>query len=71
MAIAEEICNLAKRYDSEILFLRDHSTINAKSILSILGSEIHSKEEIDVQCNGADENKALADVLELLQNWNQ
>ena len=71
MLIAEQICNLAKEYESEILFLKDNSITNAKSILSILGSGIHLKDEIEVRCHGCDEKQALADVLKLLKIWNQ
>lgn len=71
MLIAEQICNLAKEYESEILFLKENSVTNAKSILSILGSGIRTKDEIELQCRGCDEEKALSEVLKLLQLWNQ
>ena len=71
LAIAEKICNTAKGFSSEIFIIKDSSVTNAKSILSILGSGIKRKNQIELQCSGEDEERALKAMMELLQGWNQ
>ena len=43
-------------------------TANAKSVLSVLGACIKSGDEIEIICEGADEEEALREMVQLVQD---
>ena len=43
-------------------------TANAKSVLSVLGSCIKSGDEIEIVCEGADEEEALREMIQLVED---
>ena len=43
-------------------------TANAKSVLSVLGACIKSGDEIELICEGADENAALAEMIRIIED---
>ncbi|MGN0383828.1 MAG: HPr family phosphocarrier protein [Eubacterium sp.] len=59
------LCNLTNKFDSSIILKNDHKEVNAKSIISVLGSRVKSGEEIEIICNGVDEEKALEAITKL------
>ncbi len=62
------LCKEALRYQSSIKFQFKHSTANAKSVLSVLGACVKSGDEIEFICEGIDEEKALADMVALVES---
>ena len=54
------LCKTAMQFKSSITFTFDRTTANAKSVLSVLGACVQSGDEIEIQCNGVDEQEALA-----------
>ncbi len=63
---AGNLCNEALKYKSLITFSFDGCTANAKSVLSVLGACVKCGDEIELVCEGADEQeamKALADAI--------
>ena len=63
-------CNEAMKFDSRVTFTygKDGSSeANAKSILSILGACIHPGDEIDIVCEGPDEQEALNALVSLIE----
>lgn len=56
---AGTLCNEALKYDSEITFVYDGGIANAKSVLSVLGACVKCGDEIELVCEGTDENEAL------------
>lgn len=63
---AGNLCNEAMKYKSLITFSFDGGTANAKSVLSVLGACVKCGDEIELVCEGADEQeamKALADAI--------
>ena len=63
---AGNLCNEALKYKSLITFSFDGGTANAKSVLSVLGACVKCGDEIELVCEGADEQeamKALADAI--------
>ena len=46
----------------------DGKTINAKSILNIMAAGIKSSTEIEIQCDGADEESAMKELLQAFEN---
>ena len=63
---AGNLCNEALKYKSLITFSFDGGTANAKSVLSVLGACVKCGDEVELVCEGADEQeamKALADAI--------
>lgn len=56
---AGNLCNEAMKYSSSIRFAFEGGTANAKSVLSVLGACVKCGDEIELICEGADEEEAL------------
>ena len=56
---AGNLCNEALKYKSLITFSFDGCTANAKSVLSVLGACVKCGDEIELVCEGADEQEAM------------
>ena len=53
------LCKEAMQYKSLITFKFRDNTANAKSVLSVLGACVKCGDEIEIFCEGEDEEKAL------------
>ena len=53
------LCKEAMQYKSLITFKFWDNTANAKSVLSVLGACVKCGDEIEIFCEGEDEEKAL------------
>ena len=62
------LCKEAMNYKSLITFNFRDTTANAKSVLSVLGACIKSGDEIELICEGADEEQALASLVEVIED---
>jgi phosphocarrier protein len=62
------LCKEAMRFRSMITFRFKHGTANAKSVLSVLGACIKSGDEIELICEGEDEEKALQSLIQSIEN---
>lgn len=56
---AGNLCKEATKYKSLITFSFNGSIVNAKSVLSVLGACVKCGNEIELFCDGIDENEAL------------
>ena len=64
---AGELCKAAIDFKSLITFRYGKQNIaNAKSVLSVLGACIKSGDEIELICEGEDENEALRVLVDLI-----
>ena len=62
-------CEKAMQYVSDIRFkYRGGNTGNAKSVLSILGACIRQGDEIEIVCNGEDEEAALQGIVKAVED---
>ena len=62
-------CQEAMKYTSNITFRYGiNGTANAKSVLSVLGACIKSGDEIEIVCDGDDEELALGSAVALVEN---
>lgn len=61
-------CNTAVKFDSKITFQFKNITSNAKSVLSVLGACIKKGDEIELFCEGADEEEALAAMIKAISD---
>ena len=65
-------CKTAMQFGSKITVPKrtkhEDVTANAKSVLSVLGACIKSGDEIEIICEGADEEKALEVMVQLVED---
>lgn len=62
------LCKEALKFKSLITFQYRENTANAKSVLSVLGACVKSGDEIEVMCEGEDEQDALNHIVELIRS---
>lgn len=62
------LCKEAMRFKSSITFTYRGNTANAKSVLSVLGACIKCGDEIELICEGVDEEAALQDLVNAIEN---
>ena len=61
------LCNEAMRFSSKVTFKYGNDVANAKSVLSVLGACIKSGSEIELICEGEDEEMALQAVVKAVE----
>lgn len=64
---AGELCKTAMQFKSKVTFSFDGGTSNAKSVLSVLGACVKSGDEIELICEGEDEEEALKKMVEAIE----
>ncbi len=62
------LCKEAMQFKSHITFRYRNNVANAKSVLSVLGACIKSGDEIEMICEGEDEEKALAVMIGAIES---
>lgn len=62
------LCKEAMQFKSLITFTFRESTANAKSVLSVLGACVKSGDEIEIHCEGADEEEALKAIVRAIES---
>jgi phosphocarrier protein len=62
------LCKEAMVFNSFITFNFRGNTANAKSVLSVLGACVKSGDEIELCCEGTDEEEALATLVKLIED---
>lgn len=65
---ASVLCNEAIKYHSTIKIVYQNAVADAKSILSVLGICVKSNSEIEICCEGPDENEALRQMVTVINN---
>lgn len=65
---ATEISKIAMKYKCNVNFLVNEKTINAKSPLMIMAAGIKSKTELEILCDGEDEEQALEELKQAFKN---
>ena len=61
-------CKTALDYECKITFRYRNTEGNAKSVLSVLGACIKSGDEIEIVCDGKNEEAALDAMIELVES---
>lgn len=64
---AGELCKTAMQFKAKITFSFEGGTSNAKSVLSVLGASVKSGDEIELICEGEDEEEALKKMVEAIE----
>ncbi len=62
------LCKEAMEFKSLITFRFRENTANAKSVLSVLGACVKSGDEIELMCEGEDEEEALKALINAIEN---
>ena len=62
------LCKKAMEYKAQVTFTFENTTANAKSVLSVLGACVKSGDEIEIFCDGEDEEEALRGMVEAIEN---
>lgn len=62
------LCKESMQFTSHITFQFRDTTANAKSVLSVLGACIKSGDEIELFCEGEDEEEALAALVKIIED---
>ena len=62
------LCKEAMKYKSLITFTFDGGTATAKSVLSVLGACVKCGDEIELVCEGADEETALQALVSAIES---
>lgn len=65
---AGKLCELSLKYQSKIQIQKGTHTVNAKSVLGILAARVQQGDEIEIICEGTDEEDALSALVRLIQN---
>lgn len=65
---ASELAKLAAKFNCDININVGDKKVNAKSILSIMAAGIKANTEIEIECNGDDEEIALKEIIEAINN---
>ena len=70
--IAGTFCKAAIQFESKITVQKitknENVTANAKSVLSVLGACIKDRDEIEIICEGEDEEEALQEMIRVVEN---
>ena len=61
------LCETAARFKSEISLCIGNTTVNAKSVLGVLGAGVRNGDEIELVCKGSDEEEALQTVIRIIE----
>ncbi len=60
-------CNSASNFKCKVTFEYDNTIANAKSVLSVLGACIKKGDEIELICEGEDEDEALREMVAAIE----
>ncbi|BCN29779.1 HPr family phosphocarrier protein [Anaeromicropila herbilytica] len=61
------LCHEAMNYKSRISFKINDCTANAKSVISVLGASVKHGDEIELFCEGEDEEEALERLVHVIE----
>ena len=65
---AAKLTQVASKYKSEIILIKDNKMANAKSLLSVLALGIFKGTKFSVRISGSDEIEAMLHIKKLIEN---
>lgn len=68
MRPAGVLARAMSNYQSEVLLIYKDKTVNAKSLLNIIGAGIKQGSQVEIQCDGCDEQEAMKEALDVIEN---
>lgn len=64
---AGKLCEMCLEYRSKIQIKKGTNIANAKSVLGILAARVQQGDEIEIICDGVDEDEALAALVTVMR----
>ncbi len=71
MRPAKVLCQVAAEYECKVSLVVGKTTANAKSLLSVLGAGVKHGMEVEIVCDGKNEEEALNRVIDVLLNMKE
>ena len=65
---AGELVKLTSTFRCDVKLTANGKTVNAKSILAIMSLGINARTEIEIECNGENEEEAMNKIVEAFNN---
>lgn len=65
---ANLLSNVASSFESRISLKKGSVTVNAKSVLGLLSVGVGRNDEVEIICEGKDENEALERICRLIED---
>lgn len=62
------LCRTAMLYKSHISLKHGDTTANAKSVLSVLGAGVKTGDDLEITCEGMDEQEAMEAMVNLFES---
>ena len=62
------VCRTAMLYKSHITLVHHEVAANAKSVLSVLGAGVGTGDELEIVCEGSDEQEAMDALVKLFES---
>lgn len=62
------VCRTAMLYKSHITLVHHEVSANAKSVLSVLGAGVGTGDELEIVCEGSDEQEAMDALVKLFES---
>ena len=62
------LCRTAMLYKSHIMLTCGQTSVNAKSVLGVLGAGIKPGDDLEIICEGVDEQEAMDALLKLFES---
>lgn len=64
---AGKLCEVSLKYKSKVQLRNGDHVANAKSVLSVLAARVQQGDEIEIICDGTDEDEVLNELVNMLQ----
>ena len=68
MRPASDLSKMANRFSSEITIIAGEKRINPKSVIILMGAAIMQGTDIEIVCNGEDEEEALHTLVDAIDS---
>lgn len=68
MRPASTFAGAMAKYKSDVFIIFNGNTINGKSLMNIIAACIKCGSEVEIKCEGSDENEALAQAVSLIKS---
>lgn len=68
MRPAGVFANAMGKYESDVWIIHGGNKVNGKSLMNIIAACIKCGSEVEIECSGADEQKALDEAISLIES---
>lgn len=65
---ASELVKLASKFKCNIQIIAGEKKVNAKSMLGVMSAGVKANTEIEIECEGEDEEIAVSEIKEAFEN---